>query len=135
VIATQFSIPYVAAAALTDRALGTAQFDERKIHDGAILALSRKVEVAADPDLTAAYPQVTPTRVEVALRDGRILRSQVDMPKGDPRAPLDEATIVAKFEELAGMAFAPEKVARVRDATMRIERFAHIRDFVRVLED
>jgi 2-methylcitrate dehydratase PrpD len=133
-IAAQFSIPYVAAAALADRALGTAQFADRRIHDETILALSRKIDVVADPAITAVYPQVTPTRVEVTLRDGRVLRSQVDMPKGDPRMPLDEATLMAKFEELAGMAWQADKVDRVRDAVMQIERFADMRDFVAVLE-
>lgn len=133
-IAAQFSIPYVAAAALADRALGTVQFTDARIHDETILALSRKVELVADPEITARYPQVTPTRVEVTLRDGRVLKSEVEMPKGDPRVPLDEATLVAKFEELAGMAYPAAKVARVRDAVMRIEEFSDLRDFVRVLE-
>ncbi len=134
-IAAQFSIPYVAAAALTDRALGTAQFSDQRIHDAAILALSRKVEVVSDPDITALYPQVTPTRVEVTLRDGRILKSQVDMPKGDPRVPLDEATLLAKFRELARMAYRPDKIERVRDAIMRVESCADVRELVRVLEE
>lgn len=134
-IAAQFSIPYVAAAALTERALGTAQFTDQKIRDETILSLSRKVDVVADPSITAVYPQVTPTRVEVTLRDGRVLKSQVDMPKGDPRVPLDEATLAEKFEELAGMVWKPEKIRRVREAVMRIEGFAEIGDFVRVMED
>ncbi|HLI12079.1 MAG TPA: MmgE/PrpD family protein [Alphaproteobacteria bacterium] len=120
-IAAQFSIPYVAAAALADRALGTAQFAEARIHDKAILALSRKVEVAGDPALNARYPEVTPTRVEVTLRDGRVLRSQVDMPKGDPRVPVGEDELFEKFSALAGLAVDRGTAARILGAVLRLE--------------
>jgi 2-methylcitrate dehydratase PrpD len=121
-IASQFSIPYVAAAAIVDRALGTEQFLDRRIHDPVILALARKVHVAADAAIDARYPEVTPTRVEIALKSGQVLRSQVDMPKGDPRSPISEQELFAKFDHLAGMAFAPPLVARIKDSIMHLER-------------
>jgi 2-methylcitrate dehydratase PrpD len=121
-IASQFSIPYVAAAAIVDRALGTDQFLDRRIHDPVILALARKVHVAADAAIDARYPEITPTRVEITLRNGKVLRNQVDMPKGDPRTPISEADLYAKFDHLAGMAFEPSLVARIKDAVMHLER-------------
>lgn len=135
-IAAQFSIPYVAAAAIVDRALGPAQFTDSRLHAPEILALAQKVEVIADPEITKVYPQITPTRVEVALRDGRVLTNRVDMPKGDPRAPVDEATLFAKFAELAAIGGCDAaRIRRIQDATMTIESFTDMRDFVAILED
>ncbi len=121
-IASQFSIPYVAAAAIVDRALGTGQFLDGRIHDPVILDLARRVHVSADAEIDARYPGVTPTRVEIRLRNGEVLRNQVDMPKGDPRTPVSEQDLAAKFDDLAGMALDPERVARIRHAVMHIER-------------
>ena len=120
-IAAQFSIPYVAAAAIVDRALGTDQFLEARIHDPEILALARKVEVQSDADIDAVYPQVTPTRVEITLRGGRVVTNQVDMPKGDPRAPIAEQELLDKFRHLAGMALDDASVRRVESLVLRID--------------
>jgi len=121
-IAAQFSIPFVAAAAVVDRALGTEQFLERRIHDPVILELARKVRVRADAGLDARYPEVTPTRVEIVLDNGEVLTSQVDMPKGDPRTPMSRDELFAKFDHLAGLALDPERVAQVKDYIMNLER-------------
>jgi 2-methylcitrate dehydratase len=121
-IAAQFSIPYVAAAAIVDRSLGTDQFSDRRIHDAAIIDLQRRVLVHADPAIDARYPEVTPTRVEIRLRSGDVLRSQVDMPKGDPRTPLSHDELVAKFRHLAGLALDADRVRRIQEVVLHIER-------------
>ena len=121
-IAAQFSIPYVAAAAIVDRALGTDQFADGRIHDPEIIDLARRVRVSADPAIDARYPQVTPTRVEIRMRNGEVLRNQVDMPKGDPRSPMSEQELLAKFDHLAGLALDRERVERVKDFVLALER-------------
>jgi len=120
-IAAQFSIPYVVAAAIVDRSLGTEQFADRRIHDPVIIDLARRVQVIADAKIDARYPNVTPTRVEIRLRSGEVLRHQVDMPKGDPRTPMSELELFAKFDHLAGLALDSERAMRVRDHVLHIE--------------
>jgi 2-methylcitrate dehydratase PrpD len=121
-IAAQFSIPYVAAVAIVDGSLSTEQFADRRIHDPEILALARKVHVVPDAGIDARYPQVTPTRVEIRLRNGEVLRDQVDMPKGDPRTPMSEVELFSKFEHLAGLALDAKRVAAIKERVLRLER-------------
>jgi 2-methylcitrate dehydratase PrpD len=121
-IAAQFSIPYVAAVAIVDKALGTEQFLDRRIHDPAILALARKVRLVSDAEINARYPEVTPTRVEITLNNGRIIRNQVDMPKGDPRSPMSESELLAKFRHLAGMAVDGGAVSDIEGAILDLDR-------------
>ena len=120
-IAAQFSIPYIAAAAIVDRALGTDQFRDARIHDPQILALARKVEVQSDAGIDAVYPQVTPTRVEITLRGGRVVSNQVDMPMGDPRVPIAEQDLLDKFRHLAGMALDTASVRRLESVVLGID--------------
>ena len=133
-IAAQFSIPYVAAAAIVDRALGTEQFADCRIHDPEIIELERCVHVHADPVIDARYPDVTPTRVEILLRNGEVLRKQVDMPKGDPRSPVAEHELFDKFDHLAGLALGGESVGRIRDLVLHIERENDLSTLFRLLE-
>ena len=133
-IAAQFSIPYVAAAAIVDRALGTDQFADRRIHDPAILELARRVRVSADAAIDGRYPQVTPTRVEIRLRNGEVLRNQVDMPRGDPRTPMSQHELLAKFDHLAGLALDAGSVRRVRDLVMGLERLGDLSPLFSLLE-
>jgi 2-methylcitrate dehydratase PrpD len=127
-IAAQFSIPYVAAAAIVDRALGTDQFRDARIHDPEILALARKVEVQSDAGIDAMYPQVTPTRVEITLRGGRVVSNQVDMPKGDPRVPIAEHDLLDKFRHLAGMALDAPTVRRLESVVLGIDELEDLAD-------
>ncbi|MCC6194800.1 MAG: MmgE/PrpD family protein [Burkholderiales bacterium] len=91
--------------------MGTALQGERGLFDPA----------GIDPEIDALYPDVTPTRVEIALRDGRVLASPVDTPKGDPRAPLSEAELRAKFRENAGMALGVPAVTALEAAILGFE--------------
>jgi 2-methylcitrate dehydratase PrpD len=133
IIACQFSIPYVVAAALADGALGVEQFSSQRIHDVRILDLARRVKVVADPELTQLYPGVTPTRVEATLTDGGVVASRVDMPRGDPRTPLDDAELTQKFEMLAGTVLDKQTLTQVRDMILGLERLSDVRELTSLL--
>ncbi len=94
----QFSIPYVVAAALADGQLGPGQLTEKRLSDPDLIAFARKISVSNDDLLNGLYPDKTPSRVEIALKDGRKLIRQIDIPKGDPRDPMTEADIIQKVK-------------------------------------
>jgi 2-methylcitrate dehydratase PrpD len=98
----QFSIPYVVAACLLDGELGPKQFTENRLADKDLLALSRKVSVSTDEELNGLYPEKTASRVEIILKDGTKLTKQVDVPKGDPRDPMDAKALSEKVKRFAG---------------------------------
>jgi len=125
--AAQFSIPYIAAASLTDRCFGTEQLSEARRHDPELLDLSRRVYVRTDAAFNARYPAVTPALVEVFMRDGRHFSQEVEMPKGDPRNPVTEAETLAKFDRLAGAVVGDERTRLLRDSLLEIERISDLR--------
>ncbi|MFQ5995180.1 MAG: MmgE/PrpD family protein [Acidiferrobacterales bacterium] len=95
------SLPYVIAAALVDQEVTPAQFETGRIMDPTIRAQLNKVEVIADPDYDNQFPQRQQTEVTIKTTDGRILSRQLQYPKGDPRSPLTDEEIKAKFDTLA----------------------------------
>ena len=60
------------------------------------------MEVVEDPALTAMTPGARPARVEMRLRDGRVLARQVDQPLGEFDRPYPESLLREKFIALAG---------------------------------
>ncbi|PWB77787.1 MAG: MmgE/PrpD family protein, partial [Holophagae bacterium] len=124
------SLPYVIAAAIADRQVTPLQFTAAKIMDPTIRAQLAKVKVIADPEIEAVFPALQRVRVEIATRDGRRLATQLDYPKGDPRNPLTDAEIAAKFAALAEGIATTEDVGRMQDAIAGAEGFDSVRELI-----
>jgi 2-methylcitrate dehydratase len=95
------SLPYVIAAAVADRQVTPAQFEQEKIMDPKIREQLNKVEVVADPEIEKVFPALQRVVVTVTTTDGRELTKQLDYPKGDPRNPLTDREVEEKFDALA----------------------------------
>lgn len=96
-VSAQFSIPYVVAACLIDGALGPSQLTETRLKDMDLIEFSRKVTVKTDETLNKAYPDKTSSRIEILLKNKSLITKQVDIPKGDPREPMDAHDISLKL--------------------------------------
>jgi 2-methylcitrate dehydratase PrpD len=131
-VSAQFSIPYVVAACVLDGALGPAQLTERRIADPAIIALAKKVAVKMDDDLNKMYPDKTASRVDILLKNGQRLTKQVDVPKGDPRDPMEEEDIKEKVRFFAGSRDR-KNTDRIIEAILGLEKAKSIRDVVSLI--
>lgn len=131
-VSAQFSIPHVVAACVLDGALGPAQLTERRIADPAIIALAKKVTVQADDDLNKMYPDKTASRVAIRLRSGERLTRQIDIPKGDPRDPMDAGDVVRKVKFFAG-GRDPKKLDRIAEAMLHLEKTKSVRELVSLI--
>jgi 2-methylcitrate dehydratase PrpD len=97
----KFSLPFVVATALIHGSVRLDAFSAKRLKDKNIRALMRRVELAVDPEIDAAFPQRRAALVEIETNDGRRLRHFQPTRKGDPDAPLSDAELEAKFLELA----------------------------------
>ncbi len=111
VSSAKMSIPFSTAVALVRGSAGIGQYTDETIRFGAIDRLAKLVEVEADEEYSAAFPQLTSARVELTLEDGRNLAAEVHEPKGDPGNPLSDAELEEKFLSLARFAAIPQSRA------------------------
>jgi 2-methylcitrate dehydratase len=95
------SLPYCIAAALVDREVTPAQFEPARILDPTIRAQLPKIRVIADPEIERVFPALQRTHVTITTLDGRAFEREIDYPKGNPRNPLSDAEVEAKFDSLA----------------------------------
>ncbi len=128
------SLPYVIAVALVDRQVTPLQFTDEKINDPVIRAQLRKVEVVADPQIEQVFPVLQRVVVSIHTTSGRSHMKQLDFPKGDPRNPLTDEEIEAKFDALAEPVLDADARARVKDAVWSMEKDGSIRNFMALLK-
>jgi 2-methylcitrate dehydratase PrpD len=100
----RFSTQFTVATMLLHGGVRLAAFVPERLTDPAIRALMGKVTVAVDPECAAAFPAKRSAKVEIRLRDGRVLRRHQHTRKGDPDAPLTDQDLSDKFLELASEA-------------------------------
>jgi 2-methylcitrate dehydratase PrpD len=117
----RFSLKYVVATALTHGSVRLAAFEPARLQNPATRELMRRVEVAVDPQLDAAFPAQRAARVAIEARDGR--REQLLQPTrvGDPDAPLSDAQLEAKFLELAAPVTGEPRARALLERLWRLE--------------
>jgi 2-methylcitrate dehydratase len=128
------SLPYCIAAAIVDRQVTPAQFTDKKIADARIRAQLPKVTVVADPQIEKVFPALQRVVVEISTADGRRYVKQLDYPKGDPRNPLTDGEIEAKFRALAAPVLSAPRQQRVIDAVWNLENLSTITELMEVLK-
>lgn len=117
----RFSLPYVVAHGILHGAVRLDAFSPARLADPAIRALMQRITLAADPALTAAFPRQRAARVAIEMADGRRHEHFAPYRRGDPEAPLDDATLADKFMELAGPVLGTIRAASLLDALWQLD--------------
>lgn len=94
----KFSMEYSLAVCLFDGRAGLAQYSAERAADPRLVPIMERVKVVVDESIPidlATFPSV----VTVDLRDGRQLRSRVDVPKGYPSRPLTRKEVIEKARD------------------------------------
>ncbi|GIW08914.1 MAG: MmgE/Prp family protein [Dehalococcoidia bacterium] len=120
----QFSGPFtVATALLGGGGLGVSfdDFTDEKARDPRLLALAAKVELYADPEAEAIYPNQFPAILRVHLRDGRTLEERVMANRGGPDNPLSPEELRLKFTINATRLVSAERAEQIADAILALD--------------
>ena len=124
------SLPYVIAAAIVHRQVTPAQFETDAIMDPRVREQLNKVEVVADPDIEAVFPELQRVIVSITTTDGEEYSEQLDYPKGDPRNPLTDQEVEEKFDALTVSVLSDSARARLKDAVWNLEKLESVTDLM-----
>jgi len=116
------SLPYCVAVALVDGEYTLAQLDRPRWQSPEVQAMLAKVKCEHDSSMDGGFPANRPTRVRVTTEDGRAFEKLVAFPKGDPRNPLTDDEIAAKFRLLSAATLGPEQQQRVIDMALALHK-------------
>ena len=130
------SIPYVVAAALIDKRLTPASFNDARLWSPELRALLPRIEVVANEEFTAAYERVPVrhcTRVTVVLRNGERLVGEAGGDKGDLSQPKTDVEIEDKFRALTEGVLGAKRVDAVLGTLWNLETEKDVSQVPRLL--
>ena len=127
------NLQYLIAVALID---GTVSFDAShsfdRMKDQQVLAVKQRVQLVGDRALMdPAAPRSA--RVEVQLRDGRMVTHFTRFAPGTKENPLDTATVADKARSLMAPVLGAPRCDQVIERVNTLDNLANVRDLVRLL--
>lgn len=128
----KFSIPFVIALVLIKGSAGYFDFTLENMHDPEILRLAKLIDVYEDKEISAAFPAKRTAVVEIELDGGERLSRQVDIPRGMPENPLDEAELREKFDSLTVGILGPDKQKQMAECILRPENNENIYSLLKI---
>jgi 2-methylcitrate dehydratase PrpD len=99
-LGARLSLPFTAAVTLLDGCCDFPQFDAKRLRDGEVGALSRKVSIEASAALEASHPDRIASGVRVEFADGGVISRFVADPRGTPLNRASLADVEAKARAL-----------------------------------
>ena len=118
----KFSVQFLVAAALVRGQLTLGELEPDALRDVAILALTRRVRFADDPD--RPFPAAYSGEVLIKTKDRREFLHREHINRGAANRPLSNGEIVAKYRDNAAMTFGAERVARLEADVLGLDAAA-----------
>jgi 2-methylcitrate dehydratase len=125
------SLPYAVAVMIEDGELGHAQFAEARVQDPRLIPLMDTIEVIANSDFDACFPESQPARVTIHLRDGTVRSARADYPKGAAENPMSPAEVFAKVVTLAEPIIGSAQCQELYDTTTNLNLLSDVRPMIR----
>ena len=138
-IRDRFSIPFTTAVMMVHGNVQLRDYTEAALHDPAVLAMADRVSWRADPDAevpVGGESALSRPTVEMHLRDGRVLSRKANGVPGDPRHPIAQSQLEAKFRDcvsFAAKAVPSERIERAIALINDLENMTDAAEIVRVL--
>ncbi|MBI3122490.1 MAG: MmgE/PrpD family protein [candidate division NC10 bacterium] len=127
--AAKFNIPFCVATALVYGQVAISAFTTDRLHDPKIRGVMERISLARDPELGKAYPERWPAVAEITTRAGETHVARIDFPRGDPKNPMTQEELVAKFHNLATPALNQEQRKKTVDACLQLEQVENLASF------
>ncbi len=127
------SLPFVIAAAAAEGHVLPETFSESKLFDTEIRRLLPLIQVFADPEIDGLFPEVKRARVRIQIQDGSSYETVTDIAKGDPRNPLSDEELIAKFQDNASGILDKDKQDQIIENTFELDRLKDITEYMQLL--
>ncbi len=131
-MAARLSVPYCIAVTAATGDADLSAFTMDVINSKKVRDMLAKVEIIADPELNAMYPEKFPAVVTIETSDGKSYTSKVFYPKGDVKNPFTKDEFEGKFRMLTTPALGAQKAQALVDACNDLDKIKDVREFARM---
>ncbi len=127
------SLPFAVARSLLDGKMTLKQYSDKKISDPKVLKLMKKIKIKESSSMTQKYPKSLPCRIEIQLRGGRKVSSEVIFPKGHYRNPLTDDEVNQKFIQLTQKHLSSDNQKKILDQLWNLEKLKHWDELLKLM--
>ncbi len=128
------SLPYCISVCIVDGAATPASFAQEKIMDPVVRSFLPKIKVVADPEFEKTFPDLKQSRAEIKTKQGKSFIITLDYPLGDYREPMDETTLLKKFDAMVLPETGQAKRDRLVDTIMNLEKLDDTAELAKMME-
>lgn len=129
-VQAKYCLEYCAAVALLDGKGGMAQFEDQRVLRQDVQDLIKLVSVRSDQRMAQGAGKFG-VELTVHLRNGKVLRAELILPRGHPGRPVTRETLLAKFLECTTPVLGE---GRCHEAAERLESLEKIPDIRQLTE-
>lgn len=124
------SLPYCTAAAFMDGDVYLETFDESRFTDPKLVALTAKVKVRLDDELSKRYPRGIPNRLTITLSNARQLVKEVEFPRGHAGNPMTDAEVEAKFRRAVEPKYGAKRASEILARCWDLESLTNVSELI-----
>lgn len=118
----QYATCYPLAVAICHGSVHPRQIMEEQLNDPDVLGMLEKIVVYEEQDFTRRFPAERLAKLEVLCHDGRVLATEPQAARGDPKNPLSEAELTEKYFALTVPVWGEEKAVDVHKTIQKMDR-------------
>jgi 2-methylcitrate dehydratase len=126
------SVAHAISRALLDGQVKVDDFEEKRFREPPVTDLIKKVTLRSDPSLSAPGREAYGVKIEVRLRDGKVLRAELAAPPGSLENPADDGILGRKFMALSESALGKERAGKVIEAALAADRLNNVTELTRL---
>ena len=130
----QMNLPFCVAALLHDHDFFVDQVTEKSIRSDAVLQTTKRIEIVEDPEFEAMGDEGRHgVHMEVHLQDGKNYSEKVLHAKGSDKVPMTRDEILQKFRLLASRVLSRNRVEKLEDTLLKLEKLTDAKKISRLL--
>ncbi|MBN1406693.1 MAG: MmgE/PrpD family protein [Calditrichaceae bacterium] len=127
------SLPYCISVCIVDGTVTPASFTADKIMDPQIRSFLPKIKVVAKPEFEKTFPALKQAEAEIITSNGKSFKMTLDYPLGDYREPMDEVTLLKKFDAMVLPIISKTKRDRIVNTIMSLDKLKDVAAFTTYL--
>jgi 2-methylcitrate dehydratase PrpD len=124
---------YITAVGAFNKEVLVDDILEDRYADPKIFQFSQLIELQYDRKLADLFPDAFPTSVQVTTEKNAVFTERVDYPKGDPRNPMTQEEVEAKFMRLALTVIKEDRVHEIIKMIDKLEVLKDITELTKLL--
>jgi 2-methylcitrate dehydratase PrpD len=134
----KYSIPFTSAVMMVKGNVTLRDYTEEGLRDPAVLAMADKVNYRLDPGSAlpvGGHSALSRPTVEIRTARGETYRCRPDGVPGDPRHPVDDALLEAKFRDCVSFSATTIPAANVDRAIALVRDLEHLDDATAIIRE